>query len=471
MTAEEKIMARSAKRLLWVVGAGGPPFEYVLPRLAERAEIYALVAIEISAVQRGLLSQWCADVATLDLAERSSSITEAIVQSAHRYEADGVVTFSEFAVIAVAEACQVLGLPGPGPNARFARDKWLMRQRWSEAGLPVPRFAKVENLHDLEVATRTLTLPILLKSSGRGGGIGQQVIDSTTSLPDALSNVDVALELAADHGIIEYSAGLNVRHCVAEEIIDSTTDSWYSDPRYGDFLSVEGIVANGVYHPICITARLPTLPPFAEIGAISPCVLREDLQRKIEELARASVDALGLDTCGTHTEFKLMSDERLCLLETAARPGGSTATALTEAVFGVDLLGLQASEALGLAQAYPERMLVGGAGAAASIYLFAADSTGRPWRSKTEFSWKELDWSKLVSAASRVTIIPTQMVPDGTVITPYHPGSGALNYAGSVLLYSPDPEILLNDSYRLIDGLEDTLLEQENSRKTSSRGR
>jgi biotin carboxylase len=454
-------MEHSVKKLLWVVGAGGPPFEYVLPRIARHADIHAFIATEISARQQTLLSRWCADVTTLDPAGRSSGITPAIVEAARRHGVDGVVTFSEFAVIAVAEACQRLGLPGPGPNANLARDKWLMRKRWAEAGLPVPRFAKVENLHDLEVVTQTLTLPILLKSSSRGGGVGQQIIQSSTSLPQALRNVDAALEQASHHGIVEYSTGLNAGHCVAEEIIDSTTDSWYDDTRYGDFLSVEGIVARGIYHPLCITGRLPTLPPFAEIGAVSPCILREDLQRKIEQLAAASVNALGLETCGTHTELKLMSGEQMCLLETAARPGGSTATALAENVFGIDLIGLQTAEALGLPQNYPERMLIDGKGAAASIYLFAADSTGKPWRSDIAFSWQQLNWSELVSPASRVEIIPSQMVSSGTVISPYHPGSGALNYAGSVLLHSPDPETLLVDSYRLIDNLEEALLARQ----------
>lgn len=300
-------------------------------------------------------------------------------------------------------------------------------------------------------------MPFLLKSSGRGGGIGQQVIREGTSLTQVMDNVRRALSEAADHGIVEYSGRLDVAHCVAEEIIPSTTESWYSDPRYGDFLSVEGMVADGTYHPICLTGRLPTLPPFAEIGAVSPCVLREDLQRRVEDLAVRAVDSLGLGTCATHTEIKLMADGGMCLLETAARVGGSTATALAESVFGVDLVGLQAQEVLGLPVSYPDQMLTSGKGAAASLFLFAANSDGQPWASPAEFSWRAVNWNELVSAASRVEIIPSQMVPDGSVVFPYHPGSGALNYAGAVLVYSPDPKTLIDDSYRLIDGLEGAL--------------
>lgn len=451
-------MGHSAKKLLWVIGAGGAPFEYVLPRLADRSDVYAFVATKISAYQESLLQQWCVDAVSLDPTDPSTDITDALVRAARGWGADGIVTFSELPVLAVAEACQILGLPGPGPNARLARDKWLMRKRWAEAGLPGPKFVRVENVQDLEAATRTLKMPFLLKPSGRGGGIGQQIIDVDTSLEQILRDVDNELEQATRRGIVEYSsARLDFTHCVAEEIIESTTDSWYDDSRYGDYLSVEGIVASGVYHPICITGRLPTLPSFAETVALSPCVLREDLQRRVEELAVAAVDALELGTCATHTELKLMSGERMCLLETAARTAGSTATAIAEAVFGIDMIGLYTSEALGIPQAYPERMLMGGKGAAAVVYLIGADSAGNPWASELPFTWKRLNWGELVSLTSRVEIIPSQMAEDGAIVAPYHPGGGALNNFGSVVLHSSDPETLLADSYRLVDGLEAAL--------------
>jgi biotin carboxylase len=460
----------SAKRLLWVIGAGGAPFEYVLPKLLERSEVYALVATRIPPKYEDMVKQHCAGVVAFDREDQAGDFTLAIVESARRFGVDGIVTFSELCVIGVAEACLQLGLPGPGPNANLARDKWLMRQCWAQAGLPVPRFVKVDNLQDLEAAARTLTLPILLKPSGRGGGIGQQVIDESTFLPDVMKRVEVELEQAAQRGIVEYSGGLDVAHCVAEEIIDSTTESWYDDDRYGDYLSVEGIVARGVYHPICITARLPTLPGYAETVALSPCTLTEELQRKIEQVARDAVNAIGLETCATHTELKLMSGQRLCLLETAARTAGSTATAIAESVFGIDMVGLYTSEALGLPQEYPEQMLVEGRGARATLYLFGADPAGNPWASELPFPWKSLDWSQLISPASQVEIIPSQMVPDGTVVRPYQVGLGALNNFGSLVLRSPDPETLLNDSYRLVDRLEAVLRAMSESDRERSAG-
>lgn len=452
-------MSRTGRKLLWVTGPGGPPFEFALPRLAAYADIYAVVPNKLNPAQEDLLAQWCEDVIRIDRS-RSTSITADIVAAARGHRVDGIMTFAEMAVVAVAQACLALGLPGPGPHAALARDKWQMRKRWYEEGLPVPRFERVDGLPDLESAASTMKMPFLLKASGRGGGIGQQIISASTVLPDALARMSAALDEATDHDVVEYSE-LDLQHCLAEEIIESTTKSWYSDPRYGDFLSVEGMVSRGTYHPLCITARLPTLPPFVEMGGVSPCVLREDQQRKIEELAVAAVNALRLETCPTHTEMKLMADGRLCLLESAARPGGSTATSMSAAVFGVDVVTLQMGEALGIPQTYPEQMLVVGKEAAGSLYLCPADTTGTAWAGPTRIGWRDLDWNQLVSSGSRVEITPSQMIPDKTVVTPYHPGTGALNYIGAAMIYSSDPQTLLEDCYRLIDGLERAFQDQE----------
>lgn len=457
-------MTGRTKRLIFVVGAGGAPLEYVLPRLAALAEVHAYQATPVlSPVKRALLERWCADVVAPDLADRSAGIVADLVQTARRRGADGILGMSELAVILVAEACLALDLPGPGPDARYARDKWLMRSRWAEAGVPGPRFTRVDDLASLETARRTLKTPFLLKPSGRGGGIGQQVVDDSTSdLARVLRDLKASLASAQSQGIVEYTSAMPEDHCVAEEIIGSTTESWYdgrdSDYVWGDYLSVEGIVARGVYHPVSITARMPTLANFAETVALSPTVLPERLQRKVERMAADAVDALRLDTCGTHTEIKLMANEQMCMLESSARFGGVTATTMVEHVFGIDLISLLAAEALGEPQKYPDRMLTGGRGAAATVYLFGADSRSRPWSAPVPFRWEQLDWQALVSPASRVEVIASQMAPDGTVVQPYQPGGGTLNNAGTVLVHSIDAETALADSYRMVDNLEAALI-------------
>ena len=40
---------------------------------------------------------------------------------------------------------------------------------------------------------------------------------------------------------------------IAESLIEATTNSWFEDDRYGDYLSVEGMVIKGQYSPLAIT--------------------------------------------------------------------------------------------------------------------------------------------------------------------------------------------------------------------------
>lgn len=457
-------MSGSRRKLIFVVGAGGAPLEFALPRLAALAEVHAYLATPVvSPLKQELLERWCANVVAPDLADRPGGIVADLVETARHRSAAGVFGLSELSVMLVAEAALALGLPGPGANARYARDKWLMRSRWAEAGVPCPRFVRVDDLASLEEARRTLRTPFLLKPSGRGGGIGQQVIEDDTDLAQVLGDLRESLASAERQGIVEYTSAMPEDHYVAEEIIEATTESWYDSPagdhEWGDYLSVEGVVARGVYHPISIMGRMPTLANFAETVALSPTVLPERLQRKIERTAVEAVDAQGLDTCGTHTEIKLMADERMCMLESSARFGGVMATPIAEHVFGVDLISLLAAESMGEPQQYPERMLTSDAarGAAASVYLPCADSRSRPWSAPLPFRWEQLDWQALVSPDTRVQIFPSQMAPNGTRVEPYRPGGGSLNNAGTVFVTSTDAQTLLADSYRMLDNLEAAL--------------
>jgi biotin carboxylase len=77
---------------------------------------------------------------------------------------DGILTFSESAVVAVAAVAEALGLPGIGVEAaRTSRNKILMRQAHELAGVPRPAYRFVS---DLPVALETAAefgYPVILK--------------------------------------------------------------------------------------------------------------------------------------------------------------------------------------------------------------------------------------------------------------------------------------------------------------------
>jgi biotin carboxylase len=77
---------------------------------------------------------------------------------------DGVLTFSESAVVAVATVADALGLPGIGVEAaRTSRNKILMRQAHELADLPRPRYRFASDLVVALEAAEEFGYPVILK--------------------------------------------------------------------------------------------------------------------------------------------------------------------------------------------------------------------------------------------------------------------------------------------------------------------
>jgi len=253
-----------------------------------------------------------------------------------------------------------------------------------------------------------------------------------------------------------YALGTQTQWLV-EEIVAGSTDGWYAEPGYGDYVSVEGIVADGVYHPLCITGRLPPVPPFMEVASTAPCALPEPLQRRIEDASRAAVDALRLDTCGTHTEIKLRADGELAVIETAARFGGVLITKEVEHVFGFDPIGALVRELLGERVDYPDRMLIDGHGAAASLAPIPADSAGNPWHTTPLWQPSTVHWPALLSPSSTIEQAPAFGGEAGVPVRAFDPAGGSGNWLGLFFLTATDAATLHRDCSAVLDGLESAL--------------
>lgn len=450
-------------QIVLVLGIGGPALDYALPRLARRGDVHVLCVVDPSPFNRRAVEACAATVvvAPVTPATTHAELVTAIERFARGCGADAVLTFSEYAVHAVADACERLGLRGAGPDAMRSRDKWAMRSTWERAAVPGPRFVRVDDVEDLRRACDILDLPFLLKPALSAGSIGQQIVRGPEDVAGAYARSRQGLRAAADEGDIEYGAA-DVDHLLAEDIIRSSSDGWYDDPRYGDYVSVEGIVADGAYHPICITSRLPTIAPFTELSNQAPCVLPEALQRAIEATARAAVDALELGTCATHTEIKLMPGGGLSMIESAARLPGAMVVREVEEAWGVDLIGALADALLGNAEAIPASMLVTGARrAAASLALIATDSAGRPWASLPILDPARISWCDLVSPDTTVEIVEAQTLELGSRMPRYEASAGVLNFAGLLFVVAPDAATLLDDTLAILDGLEAQLTRPE----------
>ncbi|MBT0768573.1 GNAT family N-acetyltransferase [Kineosporia sp. J2-2] len=452
--------------VLLITGSAGPTVDYTLPKVAAVADVVLLPLTPLPAGLRlpaGVRVTGADETARM----RGPGLVGRLVDLARTYRVDGILTFSEYSVVAAARAAGQLGLPGAGRHAVLARDKLLMRERWARAGVPVPRFRGVDGPEEIEQALADFGEPVLLKTRLGCGSLGQVVVRDPAQARDAWAAARGAVAVADADLDVDACRDLEMTGLMVETLIPGSTRSWYGSEGYGDYLSVEGLVVGGEWRPVCITGRLPTIEPFTELSNQAPCALPADRQRIVEDAARRAVEALGLETCGTHTEMKLLDGQEVCLLETAARPGGAAIARQVEAVFGVDLVTQLTHAVLGEPVDLPERMLTAGTvtstgtstgsgvGAAASVALLATDSAGRPWGTRPPFEPARVDWSPMLSPGSRIRVVSG--ITPGTPMPAYESADGVRNFAGLAFLEADDAATLLRDTYAVLDGLEQAL--------------
>ncbi|MFJ4876907.1 acetyl-CoA carboxylase biotin carboxylase subunit family protein [Streptomyces sp. NPDC088745] len=441
-------------KVLLVHAKGGPPLGHVLSRTAARAEVHLLALSALPPSVAGAVRGLCATVET-PAAPRRADLVSLIVSRARAVGADAVLTFSEYAVVAVADACEVLGLAGAGGAARLARDKRLMRRTWREHGLPQPLFRPVATEEELHRAARELPGPLLLKAAWSAGSTAHQIIRAPHEVSAAWRRSRDVMAESARLGFSELHVESADADFVVEQIVTGTAGDWFDEPGWGDYVSVEGVVAGGTFHPVCLSARMPTVEPFTERAGITPAPLPPDAQERVVELARAAVDALGLRDCGIHTEIKLGAGGEMWLIETAARFGGAMTVPQIEEVFGLDLVGMLVDHLLGRSARWPDRALTAAQarGAAGSLVVLAVDGRGRAWPDRRTWDFPRVAADVPLSRSSELSVVAESSLPDGCPVPVYDPAAGANTMAALCLLSAADARTVLRDFETLVDAL------------------
>src|SRR5207248_201566 len=86
---------------------------------------------------------------------------------------DAIMAVADRATLVAALAAEALGLPHNSPAAVAAsRDKYLARQRFQAAGLPVSQFFRVPLAADAAETARRASFPCVLKPLGLSGSRG-----------------------------------------------------------------------------------------------------------------------------------------------------------------------------------------------------------------------------------------------------------------------------------------------------------
>jgi biotin carboxylase len=310
--------AREGKRLL-VLGAG--PAQLGLLRAA-RARGLFVVACDRDPGAPGF-----------EYADRRAVVSaedeDALVRLAGAEGAEGVIAPGiDWPVVIAARIAERLGLDHPldASTAALAVSKLRQRERFSEAGVPQPRWTVASS------AAGDLGVPCVVKPPDRQGQRGLSLVRERA-----------ALATAVERAAAESRSGL----ALVEELVE------------GPEITVNAISVAGEFHALTVTDRLTANPPAFGVALAHAWPSRVVVADAVAA-ARRAADALGIRAGPTYTQVRVASDGPK-VIELAARLGGGHDAELCEAALGIDLNGLAIAAALGDPAAPPPPDPAGGA--------------------------------------------------------------------------------------------------------------
>ena len=221
---------------------------------------------------------------------------DAILEVCRREKVDAVTTIaSDVAVLTVNYVAANLGLIGNDDRySLMATNKYLMRQRFSECGVPSPKFCLSDGSVPEEVSS--YSYPLIVKPTDRSGSRGVEKVSAPEELLPA----------------IERACGESFqKKAIVEEFVS------------GREISVESISFKGKHHVLQITDKVTTGSPFfVELEHHQPSSLPGEVKDRVKGIVLRALDALHIEYGASHAELKITEDNDIRVIEIGARMGG-----------------------------------------------------------------------------------------------------------------------------------------------------
>lgn len=174
-------------------------------------------------------------------------------------------------------------------TAKLSTDKFLMKQKFAELGVPFAKGSIIETAND------EIKFPIVIKPTDNSGSRGVVFCENKNDLENTFKES------------IQYT---QKPYLLAEEFIE------------GKEYSIESLHFDGKSKIIQITEKIvSTLPYFVELGHVQPAILDKEIYEKLEILIDNVSKAFGFENCGSHNEVKI-KDGKITLIEISPRLGG-----------------------------------------------------------------------------------------------------------------------------------------------------
>ncbi|MCZ6606483.1 MAG: ATP-grasp domain-containing protein [Alphaproteobacteria bacterium] len=289
------------------------------------------VDVAVGSNRRQVLEQYAkGKTVTLDFTDLEKGVAQ-IRAYAREYPLHAIVPVDDEPVPLAAEASQALGLPHNTPESVAAtRDKYRLRTRLANSGLPSPWFTVVSVDDDPAPAAGAAVYPCVLKPLALSAGRGVIRADDAAAFRAAFRRIARILK-QPDAGTY------GTDRILVEEYIP------------GAEVAVEGLLRGGRLTVLALFDKPDPLegPFFEETIYTTPSRLPADEQRGIIATTAKALAALGLRDGPVHAELRI-NDRGHWLVEAAARSIGGLCARILRFGAGVRLEELILRHALGL---------------------------------------------------------------------------------------------------------------------------
>ncbi|WP_436862878.1 ATP-grasp domain-containing protein [Staphylococcus caeli] len=197
------------------------------------------------------------------------------------------------------------------------RNKHIMKALFESNHVQTPKSIRFSNIQQLERLVNDFNFPVVIKPIDFGGSGGVYWAHNKKECIDAYIKSQETMDVYAD------AFQVSKNEFLIEEFIDSD-----------DEVSVEVLCGHDFYEVITITEKyLSPRPWFTEMGHLVPSHRNRD--SNIRQLAIQACNALGINRGVAHVEIKI-KDNKLYVIEAAARPGGDAIMDLVETSYGIN---------------------------------------------------------------------------------------------------------------------------------------
>lgn len=214
-----------------------------------------------------------------------------------KYGVDAIVTAAtDKPLVMMARVAEKYGFPFYSvETAQWSTDKFQMKQRFVEGGVPSAKGRLVKSVSEVE----DFEYPVIIKPRDNSGSRGVKLCRSKEELEASMSE---AFEVSKLDTVL------------VEEFIEG--------PEY----SIEGLHYDGKAEVIQFTEKKTTEFPYnVELGHKQPANLTEEQKDTIRAIVAKIGQALRFENCPSHTELKI-NERGIFVIETSPRLGGDYIT-------------------------------------------------------------------------------------------------------------------------------------------------